>query len=119
MWSRNYKNCIRCKRISKKYKAKGLCVCCYGYITKPKNKDRSKIYRDKYLFGGNRAKRLEIDSKCGCCKAEKDLVVHHRNINKKNNVLENLQTLCRKCHSCLHKYLHYKYYFDSFGFSLE
>lgn len=75
----------------------------------------SKRYRDKYLFGGNREKAIIRDgSKCVKCgitreqhknKYGRDISVDHidgkgKNHPKKekNNNLNNLQTLCLKCH---------------------
>jgi len=40
---------------------------------------------------------------CGMCKNQEDLVVHHKDRNKKNCNPNNLITLCRKCHSKIHK----------------
>lgn len=41
---------------------------------------------------------------CDICgdKNYKHLVVHHKDKNRKNNTLENLQVLCANCHHCLH-----------------
>lgn len=43
-----------------------------------------------------------------CCEdcgnhLEKDLLVHHIDLNKKNNSPLNLKTLCRKCHGLIHR----------------
>jgi len=38
---------------------------------------------------------------CENCGEEGELI-HHKNGNHKHNVLENLQILCRKCHSSIH-----------------
>ena len=64
------------------------------------------IYRDKVNFGGNRKIALKRDGyKCVKC-GGKDINVDHidRNgtgkpIHRKNNLLNNLQTLCSRCHS--------------------
>lgn len=42
------------------------------------------------------------DNRCKRCSSKQDLVVHHRDEDKKNNKMENLITLCRSCHSTVH-----------------
>lgn len=37
-------------------------------------------------------------SKCERCGSDNHLVVHHKDRNRHNNALNNLETLCRKCH---------------------
>jgi len=52
-------------------------------------------------FGGNRNKALERDKyTCQNCGSNSQLVVHH--LNPPSNKLEDLQTLCRKCHPKAH-----------------
>ena len=84
-----------------------------------KNKDRIKekgrnwsIVADKRRYSGNRIKALERDRfKCRICKSEKKLHAHHLDRTgfqdiptrlKSNNKLDNLITLCNKCHLKLH-----------------
>lgn len=77
------------------------------------NKDdinvKNKKYREKMNFNSNRQKALDRDnctcSLCGLKADESQLVVHHKDgngrgkpIDKKNNDLSNLVTLCRSCH---------------------
>lgn len=38
--------------------------------------------------------------RCGCTT---DLLIHHRDRNRYNNSLENLETLCKRCHQIEHK----------------
>lgn len=66
------------------------------------------VYKDKVRFDGNRAKALERDEyTCTICGAKKDLVVHHIDCSgqtdEPNNDVDNLTTLCRRCHINLHK----------------
>lgn len=69
-------------------------------------KHRAKIHREQKRFGGLREDALIRDGyKCVICGATDRLEVHHkdgsgRNKDNANNTLENLQTLCSKCH-CL------------------
>lgn len=46
--------------------------------------------------------RKRDEFKCQKCKRKKDLVVHHKDFNKKNNKINNLRVLCRSCHIKLH-----------------
>jgi len=39
---------------------------------------------------------------CQVCISREKLIVHHKDSNKKNNVLNNLITLCRSCHMKIH-----------------
>ena len=61
----------------------------------------------KYRYKGNGGKALKRDSYiCQSCgeKDKKKLLIHHLDINKQNNKLENLLTVCKKCHrSIYHK----------------
>lgn len=66
--------------------------------------------RDQYLFGGNRLLVLKRDNyTCQICGSKEKLCVHHKDGNGrnvlakyKNNNLDNLITLCHRCHSNLH-----------------
>jgi 5-methylcytosine-specific restriction endonuclease McrA len=62
------------------------------------------------LFYKNRKIVFERDEhKCQCCGCEdgklltNKLIVHHIDVNKLNNSLSNLITLCTQCHHSLHK----------------
>jgi len=49
-------------------------------------------------------KRSGVEQKCGTCGIDdkRVLVVHHRNLNRKNNKPDNLVWLCRNCHCLAH-----------------
>jgi len=78
------------------------------------DKDRLKQYtdktRDNYHFSGNRKSALERDNyTCQHCGTQDDLQVHHIDGNgmtspreSRNNDLDNLITLCRRCHTKEH-----------------
>ena len=42
---------------------------------------------------------------CGQCFSHRSLTVHHKDENKKNSDLSNLQVLCRKCHNEEHGFI--------------
>ena len=102
----------RCPRCSAAKKAEALRV-----ATERTPKERAERYRrtakDNYSFGGNRQKALERDGfACQHCGTTKDLAVHHRdgsgtgrggNRHARNDALDNLQTLCRRCHTTVHQ----------------
>ena len=49
-------------------------------------------------------KKYVKSEKCSICgiNDKRVLVVHHRDSNRKNNKIENLEWLCRNCHSIVH-----------------
>lgn len=54
----------------------------------------------------NIMKRAGNDPVCSLCATtdERVMVVHHKDVNRKNNKLENLIWLCRNCHYLVHRY---------------
>jgi hypothetical protein len=77
------------------------------------------IWRNKFYSGERHPlwaggiylyRKTLIDSKtpivcksCGC-KDERILVAHHKDCDRKNNKLDNLEWLCRNCHYLIHNY---------------
>lgn len=69
-------------------------------------------YFNRKKFGGNKYNVFCRDNFCCviCGKTEKqedeeigrDLSIHHKNKNKKDNSIKNLMTICLKCHKCIH-----------------
>lgn len=49
------------------------------------------------------ARNLLPDGCCEICGSEKNVDVHHKDGNPKNNDLSNLQRLCRSCHVAAHR----------------
>lgn len=39
---------------------------------------------------------------CELCNSRDDLTIHHKDLDYRNNIIDNLQTLCRECHEDLH-----------------
>jgi len=44
-----------------------------------------------------------IKRECSICKRKDNLCVHHKDFNRKNNKLSNLQIVCKSCHAKIHK----------------
>ena len=130
-WSRKYDKCIVCKGADRTYMAKGMCSACYlrKYASRPENIKRRKelmkqwypTYRPRFLlqqkitreelhFSGNREAVLRRDRyACTRCGSTDKLVVHHKDGKGRgysgltDNSLDNLQTLCRRCHLTVHE----------------
>ena len=89
----------------------------YNRTHKGEQKERFEKWRDKNVFGGNKFKALERDNwecqECGLSQEQsiilfnRKLFVHHidghgRNSKDKNHNLDNLITLCPRCHGKIH-----------------
>jgi 5-methylcytosine-specific restriction endonuclease McrA len=130
MWSKKYSCCQACAKTEKAHMAKGLCKVCYlaryrnddanrQRITKLKQKwyydnhadclRYRKEYREQTHFDGQRSSVIARDEqRCSRCGNKTKLVVHHkdrlgRGKKNPNNALDNLETVCRRCHLLEHK----------------
>ena len=89
----------------------------YYETHKEEQKERVERWRDKNVFGGNSQKAFERDGwecqECGLSQEQsimlfnRKLVIHHkdgqgRNSEIKNHDLDNLITLCPRCHGNIH-----------------
>jgi 5-methylcytosine-specific restriction endonuclease McrA len=78
------------------------------WAKRPKYKAARTKARDERRFSGVRVTALERDGRrCRLCLATtadgvRNLVIHHIDGTKDNNVLDNLITLCRSCHPSVH-----------------
>lgn len=76
---------------------------------KEKNPER----KNKARFGGNKYLVFERDNyKCQICGSSDKLLVHHRDTNNHtketlNHKIDNLQALCRSCHTAIHHRKHF------------
>ncbi len=62
-------------------------------------KKKAKIQNNNSRFAGRREQVLMWDGyMCRICKSRDDLTVDHIDRDRKNNRMDNLQTLCRPCH---------------------
>ena len=59
-------------------------------------------YINKHQPLGISTYRKVKKNKCEWCNSQKNLLVHHKDENRKNNNLDNLITLCKSCHQKLH-----------------
>jgi Fe-S-cluster-containing dehydrogenase component len=69
--------------------------------------ETTKVCHNKARYGGNRERCFERDGyKCVMCGSVKQLIPHHKDgsgqTDNPNNALDNLETLCRKCHMAIH-----------------
>jgi len=72
---------------------------------KAKTRGRAGHLNGRFIDGTqSTAYRQMIDkTHCAECQATEALVIHHKDHDHTNNVLENLQVLCSPCHSSHHK----------------
>lgn len=70
------------------------------------NKESKANWKPSFTVARKSMLRREMINKCRKCGFDKHpeiLGVHHKDGNRKNNMLSNLQVLCPNCHSILHK----------------
>lgn len=115
-WKNGKPHCIECGKLLSDYNAK-RCVKCYSPIFKNQGKEQLGNNHPNWQ-GGKSFEEYgkEFDSSlkeqirfrdhyecqnCGCSQLEngKQLDAHHKDYNKKNNILTNLIALCKSCHT--------------------
>jgi len=113
------KNCKRCNEPFKPNSGRQLyCEPCQREVNTERCKDRyRKTYQRKgynqYRENNNNWKNgigvfkdiayNSLPRLCNRCGSTRFLVVHHRDHNKSNNDLSNLEILCKSCHQKHHK----------------
>lgn len=95
---------IKCSRCGKelflrKNSKQQYCISCTAFraaqIAKEKNlKTGVKRYRRKAL--------TYFYPICCCCEGEKKIIIHHIDLDRNNNSIDNLMPLCQSCHVMLH-----------------
>ena len=91
-----------------------ICCNCGKYVNKKLNQIKSgnifcskeckKNYKRIKLKQNYKLKAFAVYGKiCSRCNSLKNIVVHHKDGNRLNNDIENLDIMCRSCHSKLHK----------------
>lgn len=125
-WNKLFDCCEICETTKYRHMARGRCKYCYLklYHNDPKNIDRvkkqkydhhvktqlprQKEIRENKHFSGNRIAALDRDfNTCQIC-FNPGNIVHHidgngRGSTNPNNSLDNLKTLCRRCHLAEHR----------------
>ncbi len=61
---------------------------------------RKKVYINYYTLLSKVVKRFFI--MCEDCDEKRAIETHHKDSNRKNNILSNLKLLCRGCHTKIH-----------------
>lgn len=107
-WAIHYTSCVRCKRTDRRHTSKGLCNACFSLLNYKDNRDK---YKSKVRFGGNREKKIALNPNCEFCNSNTEIVVHHKDLDKRNNKIDNFITLCSSCHSKIHNYIRAKEFF--------
>lgn len=129
MWSKKFKNCIKCHTTNKPHVGFGLCIFCYRKHIRETKKDsikyqqrnwylRKKKENPNHFRLKNMRNKIGQDplplfkkykGKCSECGSKSYLHIHHKDnkgsnlpIAKRNNSLDNLVLLCRSCHGKLH-----------------
>ena len=74
---------------------------------KYKNRDFSATKNPNYKTGDHIIPPYKYilnlrEKKCEICKSKYIIIVHHKDGNRKNNSLSNLQVLCQGCHMVIH-----------------
>lgn len=114
---KNKSRCLRCsnrrsnydKRIRQERIQNNLCAECgctksasTKLCTQCKEKSLARVH--KYLFGGHKPNVLSRDKhSCVLCTRDIHLVVHHVNGNSSEHSMENLISLCQRCHADIHR----------------
>ena len=78
-----------------------LCYKCFAKEVKRKRKENRPI--PKWGYDQYRGLKKHLKKCCDRCKTTtKRLLIHHKDVNRRNCDPKNLQTLCHKCHAHAH-----------------
>jgi len=103
-------NCKFCKKKFKYYKVNKNGIFCShkclyahrrekGFLRAEKNPNwKGGVNQDYY----QRLAKDNFKQECSICKSTKNILVHHKNQDQKDNRLENLVVVCKSCHSLIH-----------------
>lgn len=111
------KNCLHCNKefsVSFQYEFKKRKFCSPGCSNKfyKENNAKAKIGPNNPmwkhgLYAVAKSKgsiRKILPVQCERCGSEKGLVAHHKNRNREDNRVENLEIICRSCHAKEHEF---------------
>ena len=93
-------NCIKIQKVQQFCKNESICIYCKYKCEHNRKRDQCKDCGGSQICEHNRRRNNCKD--CGCTKFSY-LEVHHKDENRNNNVLENLEIYCHSCHLALHK----------------
>ena len=103
-WNKGTKGLMKVNKGSFK---KGITPWNKGIEFKKIQWDKHPLFKGGYTRYVNLLKRIGIKPICSICNKEgffsNKIIVHHKNKNKKNNMINNLQVLCSKYHAHKHK----------------
>lgn len=83
------------------YKSKGLNKTYHNGVYIPSGYHQSKENNNNWK-GGTTYRHLVTIESCEICGSTENLLVHHIDHNRKNNVASNLMVLCKRCHQNHH-----------------
>lgn len=83
------------------YKNKGLNKRYRNGVYIPSGYNQKGENNNNWKYGCQYRGLLEV-KECDYCKSAKNLLIHHKDENRKNNNVSNLIVLCKKCHQNLH-----------------
>lgn len=92
------KTCERCDAPLRKGKRFCSVACRNKTIKSPRHGPDNPVWR-----GGIQTYRRHKKSACERCASDKHLIVHHKDEDRYNNELDNLETLCKRCHQMHHE----------------
>lgn len=113
-WSRKHELCVRCGSKDCPHEALGECKNCYNKRRILPNSALRRVQRYSWAFRIKNIDETHLLKECNVCKTVDDLLVHHKDLNRKNNHINNFVTMCRSCHSCLHMLIRLKRKFNGF-----
>ena len=76
---------------------------CASHFYKSLRKKSYKKDGGKWGYKDYRKIQTKQKERCDVCGVTKNLIIHHKDKNKRNSNWDNLMTVCKSCHKTLHK----------------
>jgi 5-methylcytosine-specific restriction endonuclease McrA len=100
----SYPRCKVCGKKVVRYREEELCSRhMKEWVRKSKPPRYAGNGGDKWGYKDYRMLKHKKKDRCQLCGSSYDLQIHHRDHNPRNSSLENIVTLCRKCHFSFHR----------------